>query len=315
MIEGSILLTGGAGTLGTAIIRRAREENWPCSITVYSTDAMKHAKLRSKYPDVHCVVGDVRDYNSLLLAMTGKEYVLHLAAVKHIDVSEYNSIDTFQVNVEGSLNICMAAMQLNTPHVLGISTDKAAHPCNCYGATKMINEKIWQEYSRLGLPTQFHLVRYGNVVESTGSVIEAWHKAVAAGQKIKITDPNMKRFWLSPSKAVDYVLQALGFPSGNIYIPRMSALSIGKLAEYTVGKEHADQAITIPIRPGEKMAETLLTCEEGWYASMVHWEDETEGYDLRPTTTERNNYPYPPYDCDVAPELTKDELIELLKND
>lgn len=262
MLTGEVIILGGAGTLGKAIIKKATEEKWGCRITIYSNDVLKHHKIKQLYPKVNSIVGDIRDYPSLLNAMTGKDFVLHLAAKKHIPESEYNSIDAFEVNVNGSLNVCMAAMQLNTPHVIGISTDKACAPANSYGATKMLMERIFQEYSRLGLSTQFNLVRYGNVLESNGSVIQTWKQAIERGETIKLTDPNMTRFWLNPSMAVDYVLKALECPSGCIYIPKMSALSIGKLMQYTVGDVPFER---IPIRPGKKMSETLLTEEEGWY--------------------------------------------------
>jgi UDP-N-acetylglucosamine 4,6-dehydratase len=312
MLTGRILLTGGSGTMGRAIIKRATEENWDCQIVIFSTDAMKHAKIKAQYPKVQSIIGDIRDFTTLSNAMVGCEYVLHLAAVKHIDFSEYNSIDTFEVNVTGSMNVCMAAMQLGIPHVLGISTDKAAHPANCYGATKMLMEKLMQEYSRLDIPTQFHLVRMGNVLESNGSVIEAWKRQIDAGKPIKITDPNMTRFWLSPSQAVDYIEFALSRQtgwSGWIYIPKLPALSIGKLAEYTVGEVDIER---IEVRPGEKLHETLLTLEETYYVSAAP----NGGRILNPTIS-----PYGRVTCckqdpitsDIAHQLTREELMALLE--
>jgi len=305
MLTGRLILTGGAGTLGEAIIRRATEEKWDCQITVFSTDAMKHLKLKAKYPKVQYVVGDIRDANALLNVMTGKDYCLHLAAVKHIDVSEYSSIDTYEINVGGSLNVCAVAMQLGVPHVLGISTDKAVHPANCYGATKMLMERVFQEYARLDIPTQYHLVRYGNVIESSGSVVQAWKKSIARGENIKITDPQMSRFWLNPSRAVDCVLKALECPSGCVYIPRMPSLSIGKLMQYTVGDVLFER---VPIRPGEKMNESLLSEEEGWYALQS-----PEAFLLAPNTAGRFTTAVPPYSSDMAPELTREELEKLLE--
>jgi len=323
MLEGKILLTGGSGTLGKALIKRAHEERWKCELTVFSRDPMKHAVVRRIYPDVRFITGDVRDFNSLLNCMAGMDYVFHLAANKHIPDSEFASIDTYNVNVMGSENICAAAMQLNTPHVVGISTDKAVHPANAYGCSKMMMEKIFQEYSRFDIPTQFHLVRYGNVLESTGSVIEAWKNAVSNGQPIKITSLKMTRFWLSPSQAVDYVINSLSFKSGLIYVPMMPALSIGKLAEYALGFEFGTESAIevqfIPIRPGEKMHETLVSIEEAERHS-IGWK-ECNGIagplvTIAPTTVPKEeNVPSPaPYTSDSAPELTKEELEELLND-
>ena len=304
MLKGRILLTGGSGTMGRAIIKKATEENWDCQIVIFSTDAMKHAKIKAQYPKVQSIIGDIRDFTTLSNAMVGSDYVLHLAAVKHIDFSEYNSIDTFEVNVTGSMNVCMAAMQLGIPHVIGISTDKAAHPANCYGATKMLMEKVMQEYSRLDIPTQYHLVRMGNVLESNGSVIEAWKRRIDAGLPIKITDPEMTRFWLNPNQSVEYLLAALELESGHIYIPKLPGLSIGKLAEYTVGNVEQE---TIPVRPGEKKEETLLTFEE-----LDFVENMTGFYNLSPTTERRLMGEVIPYTSDEALQLTRDELTELL---
>lgn len=325
-LQGKILVTGGAGTLGRAIITRAMAEKWDCQITIFSTDAVKHARVRKNYPNVQSVIGDIRQYDTLYAAMTGKDLVIHAAAVKEIPTSEYNSIDTYQVNVEGSLNVAMAAAVLHTPDVLAISTDKACHAANAYGATKYLMEKVWQEYSRLGLPTKYHLVRYGNVIESTASVLEAWKRAVEANEPVKITKKEMTRFWLSPSQAVDYVINSLQFPSGDVYIPMMPALSIGKLLEYTVGKY--DNIQYIPLRPGEKIHETLLTVDEVPRAHM-DWNGKVRpvtrgknpqnyGYDcfvLPPTTMEISPYMVrkTPYTSDTARELSKEELEELLK--
>ncbi len=306
MIQGKILITGGAGYLGKAIIKRATEEHWDSDITIFSTDAVKHLKIVNEYPDVHSVIGDIRDGDTLWNAMTGKDVVIHAAAVKHIDVSEYNSIDTFDINVTGSLNVLRCAAQLGIPQVIGISTDKACHPANAYGASKYAMEKMFAEFSRLDLKTTFHLVRYGNVLDSTASVLTSWKKAVADGKPIKITDPDMTRFWLSPSQAVDYIIEALMMNNGHIYIPKLPALSIGKLAEYTVGNVEIE---TIPVRPGEKKHETLLTKEE-----LDFVENMPGFYNLAPTTEQRLEGEVIPYTSDTAHELTCQNLTKMLKN-
>lgn len=314
MLEGKILITGGAGTLGRAIIKRATEEKWPCHITIFSTDAIKHAHVRAQYPHVQSVIGDIRSYDAVYNAMAGKDIVIHGAAVKHIPVSEFNSIDTYEINVEGSRNVAMAAIQHQTPHVLGISTDKACWPANAYGATKMLMEKIFQEYARLGFATQFHLVRYGNVLESTGSVVQIWKEAIKNHEPLKMTDPEMTRFWLSPNQAVTLVLKSLQLQSGHIYVAKMPALTIRKLAEYGLELGSLDEIVIerIPVRPGEKEHETLLTREEVPYATEYD-----NFFDLRPSTSEQFVQPCAirPYSSDDADrELTMYELQEMLKN-
>lgn len=307
----NLFVTGGAGTLGRAIARRRKIEGWTGRLTVYSTSEHNHARMRQEYPDVNYICGDIRNRETLFNAMTGHDIVIHAAAVKVIPVSEFDSIDTFDVNVNGSINVFSTCVQAQIPHVIAISTDKACHPANAYGATKMLMEKSAQEYARAGFMTAFHLVRYGNVVESTGSVIEFWRKAAQNGEAVKITSPDMTRFWLSPNQAVDLVLKALDLPSGHIYVAKMPALSIGKLFEYVVGgKYHNVQKIDL--RPGEKMHETLLTRDE-----LDYIEDCGAYFDLRPSTTARNKeiVRYHPFTSDVADELTSAELNILLENE
>lgn len=310
----NIFVTGGAGTLGHAIAKRRKQERWTGKFTVYSTDNHKHEMMRKLYPDINFVQGDIRNPETLFNAMVGHDVCLHLAAVKVIPDSEMYSLDTIDVNINGSLNVCIQAREAGISHVLGISTDKAAHPANAYGSTKHLMEKVFVEYSRIPSDTQYHLVRYGNVLESNSSVIQMWKEQVQAGKPIRITNPKMTRFWLSPQQAVDCVVKALRFPSGVIYIPMMKALSIEKLAEYILGESY--EHVTIPIRAGEKMHECLLTIEECDHA-FPHFSEGDNFFLLTPTTSEM--YPYhlmqKPYTSDIAEQLTKEELLELLENE
>lgn len=304
----NIFITGGAGTLGRAIARRRKQEGWTGRFTVYSRDEHKHAYMRRLFPDVNYVQGDIRNLETLKLAMVGHDVVIHAGACKVIPVSEFQSIDTIDINVYGSQNVCIAARETKVVHVLGISTDKACHPANAYGASKYLMEKVFQEYARSEDVTQYHLVRYGNVLESTGSVVEMWKTALYNAEPIRITDPEMTRFWLSPSQAVDYVINSLDVYNGQIYIPKMPALSIGKLLEYTLGDQKYEIA-RVPLRPGEKLHETLLTIEEGSYVAYI--ENGTDAYILNPSTGEKAS-PFPPYSSYIARELTEEELGELL---
>lgn len=320
ILEGkSILITGGAGTLGKAIIDRAHRDNWGSKITIFSTDPTKHLQVKRKYPDVDTVLGDIRDGTTVYNAMAGKDIVIHTAAVKEIPASEYNSIDAYQVNVEGSLNVANAAISHGVEHVLGISTDKACSPANAYGATKMLMEKMFQELAMRGFPTQFHLVRYGNVLESSASVLEHWKRAYAAGESIQITDPEMTRFWISPNQAVDWVIRALQCDPGIIYVPRMKSLSIGKLASYSLGIPSLDntgyEIKRIPLRPGEKIHETLVTREEMKRAPFSPMDDNS--FIIFPSTSDVNfesRYEHDHFSSDVAEELSYEDLLDLLKN-
>lgn len=306
----NIFVTGGAGTLGRAIARRRQAEGWTGRLTVYSTDDHKHQFMRKLYPDVQYVQGDIRNPVTLYNAMVGHDVVIHAAAVKVIPTSEWCSIDTFDVNVNGSLNVAECAIRADVSNVLAISTDKACHSANAYGSTKYMMEKIWQEFSRVEKDTIFNLVRYGNVLESTGSVVEAWKNSLANNELIKITDPEMTRFWLSPQQAVDLVIQAIGFTSGSILIPKAKSLSIGAMARYIMRDGNHFPVEITPLRPGEKMHETLLTVEETKYAD--HHED--GGFLLFPTTSGFTDSNCEPYSSDIAEQLTEGELAELLQD-
>ena len=305
-----ILITGGAGTLGTEIIRRAFEKDWNAHITIFSTDTLKHHAIKRLFPDIHCVVGDVRDPVTVYNAMAGHNIVIHAAAVKHIPDSEFNPIDTYEINVTGSRIVADAAIQHGIDHLIGISTDKACHPANAYGATKYLMEKIWQEYSRLPTHTNFHLVRYGNVLESTASVIEVWKAQIDRGEIPTITDPNMTRFWLSPAHAAKIVEECINLESGEIYVPRLKSMSIGDLFEYAIA-EGPKEFKQVPMRPGEKLHETLVTEEESEFADA-----HDDYFVVRPTTTGRNApLQGMPFTSKNAERLTHAELTELLKND
>lgn len=308
----SIFVTGGAGSLGRAIARKRKEEGWRGKLTVYSRDTFKHERMRKMFPDVQFIQGDILQPELLYNAMVGHDIVIHAAACKVIPTSEYQSIDTFKTNVEGSLNVCIQAVRAGIKKVLGISTDKACHSANAYGSSKYMMEKVFQEYSRGGFDTTFHLVRYGNVLESTGSVIEAWKNAVADGKPVKVTDPDMTRFWLSPRQAADYAVRALLLKNGMIFVPEMPALSIGRLLQYVFRDKVSVQRVSL--RPGEKMHETLMTREESVYCSHSM----KDSFHIPPTTQElpiwSTEFEAKPYSSDIARELTEKELVDLLND-
>lgn len=308
MIRGKLFLTGGSGTLGKAIIRRAHKENWPCGITVFSRDPVKQFPIKKKYPDVNFIIGDVADFTALSNAIAGHDVVLHLAAQKHIPTGEFNVMQTISVNLQGSINVAEACLQNMVGKVVAISTDKVVHSVNTYGATKYLMEKVFQEYASLATKTKFNLVRYGNVLGSTGSVIQVWREMEKEG-KVYATDPNMTRFWLTVDQAVDIILMALQpeIPSGWIVIPKCKATTMADLAEYVLDEETPIEYTGL--RPGEKRYEELLGKEESLYAheSMVeYW------IFLAPTTTEvvdGEEWVYRSHDC---PRFTKEEILKMI---
>jgi len=258
MLEGKVFITGGAGFLGRAILRRASAESWPCTFTIYSRDPIKQQKAIHEFPDVVCILGDVRDAPRLSLAMAGHDTVIHAAAMKHIPEGERNPIDMMTVNVSGSLNVGLAAIANRVKRVVGISTDKACHAINAYGASKFLMERMFQELTGHNL-TAFHLTRYGNVLSSTGSVLTEWQRMAAEQGYVTATSPDMTRFWLTDERAVDLILLALSEPSGTVTIPRLPSCTMRQMAEWLMPSAEFRYE---GLRPGEKRHEVLLTCEE-----------------------------------------------------
>lgn len=258
-LKGRILLTGGSGTLGNAIVELAKQLD--CQFTIFSRDPMKQSVMRHKYPDLQFVIGDVRDKDEVIKAMAGHDMVIHAAAMKHIPEAEQDPIACYAVNVTGSQNVLDAALTLGIEDVVLITTDKACHPTNSYGCTKMMMERL--AFSYINADMNVYLPRYGNVITSTGSVARIWQEQLAKGEPITVTDPKMTRFWLSPQRAAEVVAESLRFPN-YIYVPTLPALSLEKMISY-VFEEDVPMKV-IGLRPGEKTHEELLTFEESAYA-------------------------------------------------
>lgn len=291
MLEGKVFITGGSGTLGKAIIDRATREQWPCEITVYSRDWVKHIYIKENYPLVRTVVGDVCNLAALNLAMAGHDTVIHAAAMKHIVEAEYYPVATFETNVTGSQNVMEAAVEQKVKHVVGISTDKSAHPCNSYGCTKMMMERLFQRYAEVYQFVQFHLVRYGNVIGSRGSFLPAWEQSIAEDNYVNVTDERMTRFWLHIDEAIDLILESMLEPSGCVLIPKPKCASMEEIVEAIVPE--GVEVRTMGIRPGEKMHEYLLTKEEGYRAVYLELDEFTNRVRLYPPTTPRNSVHLP----------------------
>lgn len=260
MIQGKVLLLGGAGFLCRGIMRQAAAEKWDTKFTVYSRDEMRQHQCKDKYPDAKYFLGDVRDTDRLALVMAGHDVVVHAAALKHIPEGEMNVDEVVGINVYGTQSVVKAALAARVKSVIFISTDKAVLPVNAYGLSKALGEKIITEASWMvpGGKTKFVSCRYGNVIGSSGSVVPVFLHQLATQGHVTVTDPDMTRFWLSIDEAVDIIELTLMQASGTILIPTPKAMRIGDIAIAIAG-----QAIEITgLRPGEKMHESLLTRSE-----------------------------------------------------
>ena len=258
-----ILVTGGTGSFGNQFAETVLLKHDPKSVRIFSRGEKLQEDMKHKFSDdrLRFFIGDVRDHNRLSRAMSDVDLVVHAAALKQVPACEYNPIEAIRTNVDGAVNIIDAALDNNVKKVMAISTDKAVHPVNLYGATKMTAEKLFVQANAYAgkQDTKFSCVRYGNVIGSRGSVIPLFLKQKEEGV-LTITDPNMTRFWLTIEKGVNFVLDSIGkMNGGEIFIPKIPSMKVIDLAN-AIAPE-AEKKI-IGIRPGEKIHEILMTCDE-----------------------------------------------------
>lgn len=274
----TILITGGTGSFGNKFAEIVLAKHNPKSIRIFSRGEKLQYDMRRKFEDsrLRFFIGDVRDKNRLSRAMTGVDVVVHAAALKQVPACEYNPIEAIRTNIDGAANIIDAAIDNKVDRVMAISTDKAVHPVNLYGATKMTAEKLFvQGNSYTGkTKTKFSCVRYGNVIGSRGSVIPLFLKQKRTGT-LTITDDTMTRFWIKLEDGVKFVLNSINkMNGGEIFIPKIPSMKIIDLAN-AIAPE-AEKKIT-GIRPGEKIHEILLTEDEA-----KHSKEFDDGFIIEP---------------------------------
>ena len=283
-----LLITGGTGSFGNAVLRRFLESDIK-EIRIFSRDEKKQDDMRheyqAKYLDVakkiKFYIGDVRSLESCRSAMSGVDYIFHAAALKQVPSCEFFPMEAVRTNVIGTDNVLTAAIEQKVKCVICLSTDKAAYPINAMGITKAIEEKIAVAKSRYSGDTKICCTRYGNVMCSRGSVIPLWIDQIRNGNPVTLTEPKMARFIMSLEEAVDLVLFAFEHgENGDILVQKAPACTIQtqaeavcelfkhqfKLADNADKADGADKGEpeirVIGIRHGEKMYETLLTKEE-----------------------------------------------------
>lgn len=262
-----LLITGGTGSFGNAVLKRFLNTEIK-EIRIFSRDEKKQHDMRITLnnPKVKFYIGDVRNYDSVEMAMRGVDYVFQAAALKQVPSCEFFPIEATRTNVFGTDNVIKAAISNNVKNVICLSTDKAAYPINAMGISKALMEKVAVAASR-NIPeggTIISLTRYGNVMASRGSVIPHFIEQIKVGNPITVTDPNMTRYLMSLEEAIDLVLFA--FQNGNqgdLFVQKAPASTIGDLAQAIKEIFNASNPIqVIGTRHGEKLYETLCTREE-----------------------------------------------------
>lgn len=261
-----LLITGGTGSFGTAVLRKFINTDHFKEIRIFSRDEKKQDDMRNTYKSdkLKFYIGDVRDINSVEPATRGVDYIFHAAALKQVPSCEFFPMQAVRTNVEGTQNVIDAAVRNGVQKVICLSTDKAAYPINAMGISKAMMEKVAVAASRNAGETTVCLTRYGNVMGSRGSVIPLFVKQIKNRENITITDPKMTRFLMSLEEAVDLVLFAFeNGNSGDLFVNKAPAGTIGDLAQAVKELYKADNNIKIiGTRHGEKLYETLCTREE-----------------------------------------------------
>jgi len=314
-----VLITGGTGSLGKALTKRILKTNVD-TIRIFSRDELKQVQMQSEFDDkrIRFLIGDVRDKERLLRAFEDIDIVIHAAALKHVPVAEYNPFEAVKTNVYGSENVLNACLDKNVELALAIGTDKAVSPFNTYGATKLLMEKLfisgnyYKGKQRENL--KFLCVRYGNVLGSRGSIVPTFSKQILDGKKITITDPNMTRFNITMTQAIDLIFRTIkNGDGGQIFIPKLKAYRVGDMKDVILDlMDTKNDVEVISVRPGEKYHEVLINKDE----IRNSLESEMDYIIFDEKMNNKNNLPFSnlieQYSSDKVELFTKNELKDIL---
>ncbi len=268
LINKTLLITGGTGSFGSAVLNRFIDTDHFKEIRILSRDEKKQDDMRKRLnnPKVKFYIGDVRDYSSLEPAVKGVDYIFHAAALKQVPSCEFFPIEAVKTNILGTDNVLTAAEKHEVKKVVVLSTDKAAYPINAMGMSKALMEKVMVAKSRNldDSKTIFCATRYGNVMASRGSVIPLFVDQMNEGKPLSITDPNMTRFMMTLEDAVDLVLFAFeNAKQGDLFVQKAPAATVETLAKALIELYKSQSKINIiGVRHGEKLYETLVNRED-----------------------------------------------------
>lgn len=263
--DASVLITGGTGSLGKALIRQLLDNGEVARLVVFSRDELKQLEVRRMFEDdprLRWFIGDIRDRKRLDRALHGVDYVIHAAALKQVDTAEYNPFEYVETNVRGSQHVIDASIDAGVKKVVALSTDKASSPINLYGATKLCADRMFisANHYAASYETRFSVVRYGNVMGSRGSIVPIWKELSSAGRSLPLTDSRMTRFWITLPQAVDFVLDSFDMMhGGELYVPKIPSMRVADLAEAIAPGSATHE---IGIRPGEKLHEEMIAPDD-----------------------------------------------------
>lgn len=255
----TILVTGGAGSIGLHLVKKLLEFNVK-SVRVLDIDEHALFKLNRKLDDkrIRLLLGSILDSNRVDMAINDVDIIFHLAAIKNIEISEFNPIETIDTNINGTVNLIKSSIQNKPKKFLNISTDKAAEPSTLYGTTKQLSERLTSWAGTHIVYTKFASIRFGNVFETRGNVFEIWEEQSKNGEALTVTNPMMDRYFFHVNEAVDFILRCLLLmKKGEIFVPKLQKFNVGDLA-----KKYSKKHKVVGLRQGEKMSEILLSESE-----------------------------------------------------
>jgi len=259
----NILVTGGTGFFGHQFVKTIIKNYKPKKLIIFSRDEFKQLEMKKIYSEkdykfIRYFVGDVRDYKRLEYALKDVDFAVHAAALKQVDVAEYNPMEVIKTNILGSQNFMEACVKNEVEKVIALSTDKAANPISLYGATKLCSDKLFIAGNNVAgkIKTRFAVVRYGNILKSRGSVVNVFNDLIAKGTKfLPVTDKRMTRYWLSIEEGVEFVIKSFErMLGGEIFIPKIPSIKITDLCKAMASNLPIK---IIGLRPGEKIHEIL----------------------------------------------------------
>lgn len=265
-----VAVTGGAGTIGSLMVKKILEYD-PSVIRVIDVDETGLFELEEslKSNKVRYLLGDIRDKERMKQALNGIDIVFHMAALKHVKSCEYNSFEAIKTNIIGLQNVIDVCIEENVERFVFTSTDKAANPVNVMGTTKLLGEKLVTaaNYYKGNRKSMFSSVRFGNVLGSNGSVIEVFRNQIANNNPVTLTDGEMTRFVMSPSEAIDLILNtAITMKGGEVFILKMPCVKMidftNSIIEELCKDPSSVEIVKIGPKPGEKQYEELMTKEE-----------------------------------------------------
>ena len=274
----TVFITGGTGSLGHELVKIFLKDFSLKKLIIFSRDELKQSEMIKKYSIndkkkiLRFFIGDVRDLERLKFAMKNVDFVIHAAALKHVDLAEYNPIEYVNTNIIGGKNVLEASYYNKVSKVIALSTDKAANPINLYGATKLVSDKLFISSNNISGPekTKLSVVRYGNVVSSRGSVIPFFLNLKKNNVKFfPITDTKMTRFWITLKQSAYLILNSFyRMTGGEIFVPKIPSIKIIDLAKAI---DPNKKIKIIGIRPGEKLSEIL--CSKDEYFNTIEFKD------------------------------------------